>query len=342
MKIYFARYELKPARSLSRLAGGSAVRHGALIRVEFPGKGEGFADVNPWPELGDAPLEEQLQSLVSGRTTALTRQSLHFADMDARARGAGRSLFQGLEIPPSHALITDPAHFDERALEVLAASGFDRIKLKAGRELPGEASRLSQLAEKMPMGMKMRLDLNAGASEADLEAFLSALGPEAVARVDFIEDPMPWNAAAWARARRKHRVRLALDREIGRAQASSGAALTFRDAVDVLIVKPAVQRIEIASVPRVFTSYLDHPLGQVFAAFEAARTARGRRGGGGPGFDGVSENIVETCGLLSHVAYSPNEYSERLRAGGPRLLAPEGAGAGFGELLEKEDWKPLR
>jgi len=332
MKIQFARYELKPARSLNRLApeGAGAVRQGALIRVEFPGKGEGFADVHPWPELGDAPLEEQLQALVTGRTTALTRQSMHFADMDARARSAGRSLFEGLEIPPSHALVTDPAHFDEDALGVLATAGFDRIKLKAGRDLPSEAKRIRGLADKMPLGMKLRLDLNAGPGEAALESFLNDLGPEALARVDFIEDPMPWSAGAWAQVRRKHRVRLALDREIGRAQSASAAALTFRDAVDVLVVKPAVQRIEIASVPRVFTSYLDHPLGQVFAAFEAARTARGRNA------------MVETCGLLSHVAYSPNEYSERLRARGPRLLAPEGAGAGFGELLEKEDWKPLR
>lgn len=330
MKLHFARYELKPARSLNRLdAGGGGVRHGALLRVSFPGKGEGFADVHPWPELGDAPLNEQLRSLVDGRTTALTRQSLHFADLDARARNAGRSLFEGLEIPPSHALFTQLAHFDENALGVLAAAGFDRIKVKAGRDLPAEASRLRGLAAKMPMGMKVRLDLNAGASEAAFDAFLSDLGPEALSCIDFIEDPMPWSAGAWAQARRKHRVRLALDREIARAHASGMAALTFRDAVDVLVIKPAVQRIEIASVPRVFTSYLDHPLGQVFAAFEAARAARGRDG------------IVETCGLLSHVAYSPNDYSERLRARGPRLLAPEGAGAGFGELLEKEDWKPL-
>src|SRR5436305_13717734 len=94
--IFVWRYTLIPRRSLSPLAGARP-RHGALIRV-----GDGVGDVHPWPELGDAPLDEQLALLARGQTTALTAQSLHFAAIDAAARCDGRSLFDGVTIPESH------------------------------------------------------------------------------------------------------------------------------------------------------------------------------------------------------------------------------------------------
>ena len=67
-------------------------RRGALIRVDG-----GFADVHPWPELGDAPLDEQLALLARGETTPLTRASLHWArvDADARARGVSIAVVPG-------------------------------------------------------------------------------------------------------------------------------------------------------------------------------------------------------------------------------------------------------
>ena len=50
------------------------VREGALLRVN-----DGFADVHPWPTLGDAPLDEQLALLARGELTPLTRASLRCA-----------------------------------------------------------------------------------------------------------------------------------------------------------------------------------------------------------------------------------------------------------------------
>src|SRR3954463_14889162 len=94
MDCYFWRYERVPKRRLSAIAGR---RLGALIRV-----GDGFADVHPWPELGDAPLDQQLALLARGETTALTRASLRFAELDAAARHDGRWLFERVTIPMSH------------------------------------------------------------------------------------------------------------------------------------------------------------------------------------------------------------------------------------------------
>jgi len=55
--MWIHRYTLVPRRSLSPLAGARP-RAGALLRA-----GDGFADIHPWPELGDAPLDEQLARL---------------------------------------------------------------------------------------------------------------------------------------------------------------------------------------------------------------------------------------------------------------------------------------
>src|SRR5947207_12510223 len=97
---FYWRYELVPKRRLSAIAGR---RVGALIRIS-----DGFADVHPWPELGDLPLDEQLSLLARGVTTPLTARSLCFAALDAEARAASRNLFEGLTIPPSHWPGPDP------------------------------------------------------------------------------------------------------------------------------------------------------------------------------------------------------------------------------------------
>src|SRR5262249_34567507 len=83
--MWFCEYALSPRR------------RGALIR-----SGSGFADVHPWPELGDEPLERQLDLLRRGETTPLTRRSLELARIDGAARQRGVSLFAGLTIPKSH------------------------------------------------------------------------------------------------------------------------------------------------------------------------------------------------------------------------------------------------
>ena len=115
--MWISRYTLKPKRALSAIAR-EGVREGALIRV-----GDGFADVHPWPELGDEPLDRQLKRLARGETTPLAQQSLRFAEADGAARARGESLFKGLEIP-SHWPGADPP------------AEFDTVKIKNSADVP--------------------------------------------------------------------------------------------------------------------------------------------------------------------------------------------------------------
>ena len=273
------RYELTPKRRLNAVAA-EGPRHGALIRVDG-----GVADIHPWPELGDAPLDEQLTMLARGETTALTHASLHFASLDARARREGRNLFDGLTIPPSHWPGPDPP------------DGFDTVKLKS--------------IDRIPDRVRLRIDFNATLTVGEFVRIAATLPRE---RIDFIEDPCPYDATTWLDLRARTGLRLALDRAIAEEPAG----------VDVLIVKPALQPIPDTAAEVIVTSYMDHPIGQLCAAYAAANAG-----------------ITTTCGLITHVLYENDPFIERMQIDGTRLVPPEGNGWGFNDLLENLPWQKL-
>ena len=277
----FWRYELTPKRRLSAVADAGP-RRGALIRANG-----GYADIHPWPELGDLPLDEQLALLARGETTSLTASSLEFASIAAAARRDGRSLFDGLTIPPSHWPGPDPP------------SEFDTIKLKD--------------IDVIPDNVRLRIDFNATLTAEEFVEIAVTLPRE---RIDFIEDPCPYDASTWGELRAKTGLRLALDR----APKSSPQI----DSYDVLIVKPALEEIPCTDAEIVVTSYMDHPIGQLCAAYAAA-----------------TANIKSTCGLITHVLFENDPFIERMRIDGTRLVAPGGTGWGFDDLLEKLPWQKL-
>jgi o-succinylbenzoate synthase len=287
MEIWYWRYELVPRRRLSAIAADAA-RQGALIRV-----GDGFADVHSWPELGDAAVDQQLDLLSRGETSALTRRSLALAALDGDARRRARSLFDGLTIPPSHWPLAGGD----------IPSAFDTVKVKMS---PG--SRLDASLARY----RLRLDFNATLDAGAFLSFMESLSPEIRSAIDFVEDPCPYDPQVWSGLRERAGVRLALDR----GDASAG--------VDVLVVKPAVQDLPRSEKEIVITSYMDHPVGQLGAAYVAA-----------------ASGITATCGLATHVLYESDAFMERMKLDGTRLLPPAGTGFGFDDLLESLPWKRL-
>lgn len=275
--IWYWPYELVPRRPLSAIAAAGP-RRGALIRVDA-----GFADVHPWPELGDASLDEQIVRLSQSATTPLTAASLRFAAIDAAARGAGRSVFEGLTIPPSHWPGADPP------------AGFDTVKLKS--------------IDRIPDHLRLRVDFNATLTPDEFVRIAATLPRE---RIDFIEDPCPYDAATWRDLRNRTGLRLALDRGNG------------DEDVDVLVVKPAVQKIPSSRAEIVVTSYMDHPLGQLCAAYAAA-----------------SAGITTTCGLVTHMLFESDAFIERMQIDGAHLIPPNGTGFGFDDLLEGLPWRRI-
>lgn len=292
---------------LLRSLGRPRDRRGALLRVESDA-GTGYADLHPWPELGDAPLDETLAGLVDGRPTRLARRALAIADEDARARRAGRSLFEGHPAPRSHFHA-----IDDCVATILRArdAGFTRVKLKVTGD--DAVTRLAAWADALDERVSFRLDLNGALDAASFVVMLERMG-RLRDRLDFIEDPV----ADW------HTLPVTVPVALARDRAADDAGRAT-----VRVIKPAIDdpRAPVSGASRVvLTSYLDHPLGQAAAALEAARFARP------PG---------EVDGLLSHFAYAPEAFAEALRHDGPLFLPPEGTGLGFDTLLERTAWTRL-
>ena len=275
MRVLIHRYTL-------RRRDGST-REGALLRA-----GDGFADVHPWPELGDAPLDEQLALLVRGETTPLTRASLHLASIDGDARRRGISLFERLTIPLSHWPGNDPP------------PGFDTVKIKAVMDTPAH--------------VRVRIDFNARLTAEEFVRIAETLPRE---RIDFIEDPCPYDVRVWRALRETTGLRLAYD-------LSPTANRQPPTAFDVLVHKPARHTDWPNYHDIVVTSYMDHPVGQFGAAYIAATHETNAR-----------------CGLFTHVLYEPDAFIERIESDGARLLPPKGTGIGFDDLLENLPWTSI-
>ncbi len=312
-------------------------RAGALLRVD----GSGYADVHPWPELGDAPLEEQLRGLAAGRLTPLTARAFATARLDALARLEGRSLFtKEKAVPRSHWLAdlasASPAELARRAVD----EGFEAIKLKVGADPALEARALAQLDEALRgREVRLRLDANERFERAAFEAWFSALPSTTRDRVAFVEDPYPFGAAAWAESGRRLGVKLALDRRVSEELPHAPGPLdadVIADEPEVWILKPARDDVDaLASAAHaglkrlVVTHSLDHPLGQAAAAFFAAECAA------------EHPLLVDLCGLKAADVYEADAFSEALVGPGPEFRAPEGTGLGFDAQLASLRWEKL-
>ncbi|HCN28250.1 MAG TPA: hypothetical protein DIT64_05625 [Verrucomicrobiales bacterium] len=317
--IFIHEYLLRSGAALNS-ASQRRVFPGALIRV-----GAGYGCVHPWPEFGDAPLDEQLAALARGITTPLTALALNCAAADGAAREAGVSLFEGLEIPRSHyswsfAQPTMP-QFD-RVLE----DGWPAIKAKGWANY-GETTRFLDNCARMSgdSGPLFRVDFNACLDADTFQKFIEFMPLRVYRRLDLVEDPFPYDAAAWEVCRVRWGVRLALDK---RWQEGVGG-------FDAVVVKPARRDWRAVAVrhpghPLMLTSAMDHPLGQMFAAWEAAqaRAALGER--------------VGLCGLCTQHLFEPDAFLERvLSPGGELRPDTDGGGLGFGSVLESLPWRRL-
>jgi len=333
-RIEYSPYTLQPKQAKTR-------REGALLRVEFEDC-VGYADCHPWTEIGDEPLQLQLQRLSLRMPTALCWQALEWAHLDAKARKLKKKLLSITEadsekddgllsyhytaIPKSHFLILQ---LDESApdfFEKGLSLGFDRFKLKLNRETSQKLSALEILFRKCEKAdVKLRLDLNEHLKRSELEDFLAKISffkPW----VEYIEDPFSFDLSAWEAVSEKFGFKFACDVKIHHK-------FSDLNKVPIAVVKPAIcsfDRIRELQNPQVvFTSYAAHPLEQMVSAYAAAHTAK------------QDPKRVIQSGLLSHRVYKKNAFSECLKNQGPLFFPSDGYGFGFDDLLLQQKWIKL-
>ena len=318
MHIQYNDYVLERRVFSSAHTSKHIIRKGALLKVSFADGLVGFADCHPWPELGDRTIDEQISGLRNNKMTSLMRCSIRFAHFDAQARKQNKSLFEGQSVPSSHFLIPDILACEKDVIDHLTTQGYTHVKIKLGNQLDQEITQLTHLFSRT--SLKLRFDFNEKLSEKMFCTFLEAI-EEIRPFIDFIEDPFPFHSEEWKRCQDTYSVALASDRHCI-------AARYWPESSSFIIVKPAIHSIDLFSqCPKeklIVTSYLDHPIGQLGAAYAASQ------------LDPHGHNIH---GLLSHHVYQSNFFSMELSQQGPRFTSPYGYGCGYEKQLASLQWK---
>ena len=314
---YFSSFELTPKVALNARSQGER-RRGVLLR----NREGGVACLQPWPELGEASLAQEMAALQAGEPLALGKRALACMREDAAARALGRSLFEGLSVPPSHLSATLPL-LRESSWDFFVQKGFQALKLKVSSLNPAWGRELQALLAESNGDWRLRLDLNAAWRAGEVREFWATLPQSLRERVDFVEDPCPYCPETWQEL--SLLMPLAFDWE-GKAQ------LLGEGSPFMPICKPASEDPALFTRQRervVFTSSMDHPMGQAWAAYEAARSAT------------RWQKPLPLCGLVTEHLYQTNAFSEALGDFSPVFKSGEGTGLGFDAILEGLSWQRI-
>lgn len=295
-------------------------RPGALIMNDEGG----FGCIHPWPELGDATLEKELDAIRRGDPLSLGKRALECAKVDAKARAEGISLFHDLRIPESHATL--PPSISPSTVRIMANHGFRAGKIKALANIDSTRERLTTLAAMAPH-WRWRLDFNAVLTVNEAAGFWKSLPGELKQKIDFIEDPCNFTQESWQQLTMEG---LPIACDLG-SDICHQPKITI-DIPMVRVIKPARERSpKLRTGSHVFTSVMDHPIGQLWAAYCAAYY-----------YNDTPQNEVPLCGLCTHLLFKKDAFIEALGDISPTINVPEGTGLGFDDLLTGLEWKKLK
>lgn len=324
MKIFIHRYTLSPLQSLNALTS-SAPREGALLKVDWALGKVGFSDLFPWPEFGDPDLEKLIEDLELGDFRyPLVKKSLWRNSADAWARSRGRSLFQSLIMPESHGLLsmTD----DSSKLALLREMGFSVFKMKMSGHLRNDFDVLNSLCHALAPSEKVRLDFNGALSYDDFLKFCDR-AHSLVKFVDLIEDP--WKAEPNGKDSHNRESKARIPKEIQSKLAGDfyhdlrWPHQVLKTARNFLPEKrPLRKRI-------ISTHSMDHPVGQAFSLWEAAR------------YQKLFPHRKEIHGVSRSQIYKSTDFDWAWNGTGARPIPPRGLGVGFDEILWSLKWEAL-
>jgi O-succinylbenzoate synthase len=328
MKISYSPYILKPVQNISTVANAGD-RQGILLKIEWLDGLIGYSDLHPWTELGDQSWEDQLADLRKGKISSMLEQSIWMAHKDAELRKQGRNAFEGFPALKNNYIVSDISTELAGLPERLKAEGFETVKIKVGRDLKKEAEYISLLGQ--DGAFKLRLDFNAIGSWQTYERFMSAVNKIAVQRIQYVEDPFPYDTQAWIEAKRF--APIAIDNEISKVNFKKIQGKPF----DVVILKPAkmdvistVQNCVFHDLKIAVTSYMDHPVGLTHALAIASELKKAH-----------PQRILD-AGCMTLKLFQMDIYSAEIVSSGPFLKRPAGSGIGFDLLLAKEPWTQVK
>jgi O-succinylbenzoate synthase len=329
MKIWYSTYQLYPKGTLNSQVK-TKFRKGALLRIRFDDEIVGFADLCPFSEMGNRPLEFEMRHIALQKPTALGVRALHFARLDAEARAKKENLYDPTVKIKNHFLVADISQFDLDRVEKIEAAGYSEFKIKMGRDLALETQLVEKLTNRFSNRARIRLDFNGSMSRDRFVDWFDKNQKWLRPVIEFIEDPFAYDPKEWAAVSDRRNITFALDQLANPLEVKAEGA-------GVIVIKPVTQDSE-AVIKKfagtnkkfIFTHHMDFPLGQM-EAFSAAQQA----------FKSVGEQML-SCGLQHHDIYEGFTFQEAIRSDGPFIVPPEGFGFGFDKLLESQSWSELK
>lgn len=328
IKVWYNKYKLTPVTAFGSVAENTD-RIGALVRVQWNDRLVGYADLHPWPELGDADIDTQLEAWRLGKISPLAEQAMWLAKRDAKLRELKLNAFSGKPKIKNHFFIGDFTKSSDALMEEVRRAGFSTVKFKMGRDLSEEAKFLYKFIKQNPF--TVRLDFNAKTDVNEYVRFMASLLPAERERIEFVEDPVPFDADVWTELSKF--APLAIDNEIDKVYKANLKTLPFRH----FILKPARQDVDKAldfidrhDLKVVVTSSLDHPVGVCHAMLLASELKMSM------------PSRLADCGCLSFGSYRTNSFSSKITVMGPYMTETEGTGIGFDDLFQQIAWINLR
>lgn len=328
MKIFYALYELKPISHESK-AFSLPVRNGALLKIQWTDQKIGYADLHPWPELGDPTLEEHLSSLREFKLTEMTEQAIWLASLDAQGRQDKVNIFDNQILLRNNAIVNRVGPHTVELLDPLIKKGFSTAKLKVGISIDEEVQMINRMAN--THNLKLRLDFNSRLTWKTFSQYILGLTPTAKKLIEYVEDPFPYDAELWKEARQI--VPLAIDWELRKISKDLNQPIE----ADVFVLKPTHQDIQVRLAQAekwnkfiTVTSHMGHPLG-VMQCLQVAQQLHK-----------AQPNRMRDPGCMTFDVFEPTEFHSLLNIQGPYVRKVGGWGIGFDFILKGQKWNQLR
>ncbi|MBX7231302.1 MAG: hypothetical protein K1X29_04355 [Bdellovibrionales bacterium] len=286
---------------------------GALLKVEFMDGKVGHSDLHPWPELGDPTLKECFR-----KGGVFWNRTLWLAHQDADWRARGGTPFCKRQLPLSHFLLpnfdmnsSDSKRNVPRWLAQAVEKGYQKVKMKMGRNLP-EETRLLKKSIMDFSSLMWRLDFNGKISLTEFSSWFEINSSWLASRLDFVED-----VRCDGKKIKSHFLpKILMDR-------LKHWSLNTKE--NLKVYKPEIEVIpKVLNSGDILTNNLGHPLGHSQAL--ALATLAG---------------CEQVCGLQGLEFYDEDIWPGFLKYFGPVTLAPRGLGFGGDEYLRTLVWKRL-
>lgn len=339
LKVHF--YKLPSSPYFPRAHQGE----GLLLALKGDNHTVGYADLHPWPTLGDLEVREQLQLLKQGNPTQQMQLSLEYAQRDLTAKQSQTIGVQYLNEIKNHHLILNK-FITLKDLSALISTtttskktAAEIFKWKINPETATHVSQMiNQTSHEFP-NLKWRLDANSLFSFKDMLQFWKTLSPLARQSIDFIEDPCPYDKKSWNHLEEEG-LPLAIDFETshwspaGPLEAADSPTTSNKT---IFVLKPAIHKMDdwktfFKQKPNHFliTSYLDHPVGLLHALWTAESFAQ------------TFPQLLLPCGL--NFSFPPSlldSFWNGLYLDKSVWCGHKSAGIGYTKTLEELPWQML-